>query len=760
MRKSILLLSSVLLTIITLSCEKEVVKEIQQKPIDYVDPFIGTGGIVHTFPGATIPFSMIQLSPDTDTKGWDHCSGYHYNDSTIKGFSHTHLSGTGWSDLGDILIMPTVGDIQLESGPQDQPDLGWRSRFSHDEEIAEPGFYEVNLKDYGITAALTAGQRVGFHKYTFPATDSANIIIDPTNLIFGEVLETQISTDDPTEIVGYCKSNGWGGKRYVYFIIKFTKPYDKFQISRNGKISSHLKVKDKDVKGFATFKVGENDPIEVKVAISAVSLDGARKNLLSEGHNSFALAVQHAQEQWSEVLNKFSIDGGTEEQKRIFYTGIYHNFIAPNLSMDVDGKYVAMGKKLEADGFTNYSNFSTWDTFRATKPLISFLTPNYSADFVESLISRHRDAKEHLPLWELAGFDNTCMIGYPSVPVIYEAMQKDVKGIDVNEALAAMDDIAHFNKISSSDGDGGLNEYIKLGYVPAHIPKNVSKTLEYAYEDWVIAQVAQKAGNKKLYEKYMQRAQNFTNLYHPEKKTFWPRKSNGQWFGDIEMDQWEPLQKHWISGNKWAYDYFVPQAISQFIEMKGGKDAFAADLDTLFSQELDMKGEEHVDISGFIGSYAHGDEPGHANAYLYNFAGQPWKTQAMIRRIMDEMYSDKPDGMINNEDCGQMSAWYVFSAMGFYPVCPGDKQYIIGSPLFDRVSMQVSNGKTFTVEAKNQSDKNVYIQAASLNGKDLDRSYITQEEIMAGGILKFVMGPEPNKNWGTDVNDIPKSPIQ
>lgn len=728
------------------------------KPINFVDPFIGTGGIVHTFPGATTPFSMIQLSPDTDTKGWNHCAGYHYDDTNIKGFSHTHLSGTGWSDLGDILLMPTVGKLQTEPGTLEDPDSGWRSKFSHEKEHAEPGYYEVYLQDYDVDVQLTAGKRVGFHKYTFPETDSANIIFDPTNIIFGQVLQTEIHTENANEVTGVCLSNGWGGKRFVYFVAEFSKPYDSFKIAKDGKFSTHLREQGKDVKGFATFKTRAKEVIEVKVGISAVSLEGARKNLDVEKHHDFSNALVAAQKEWSDVLNKFHIEGGTEEQKKIFYTGVYHNFIAPNLSMDADGKYVALGKQLSSDKFTNYSSFSTWDTFRATKPLISFLETNMSEQFSKSLISRYSDAGEHLPLWELCGEDNTCMIGYPSVPVIYDALQKGAK-IDKEEAFAAMDDIAHFNKVSSSDGDGGLNEYIKLGYVPAEIPKNVSKTLEYAYEDWVIAQLAKELGKEDKYNYYMKRAQNYKNLYNPERNMFWPKKANGEWFGDIVMDQWEPLQKHWISGNKWAYDYFVPHALNDFIEMKGGRKAFAEELDLLYATELNMQGEEHVDISGFVGGYAHGDEPGHANPYLYNYVGEAWKTQAMVRRLMDEMYSDKPDGMINNEDCGQMSAWYIFSSMGFYPACPGSQEYIIGSPIFDKVTMRLANGKSFTVIAKNQSPENMYVQSLSLNGEPVKKSFITQSQIENGGILTFEMGPKPNKSFGTALEDQPLSSL-
>ncbi|OHX64292.1 alpha-mannosidase [Flammeovirga pacifica] len=746
-----------ILSVLFIGCQEKPTQTTSAKEaIDYVDPFIGTGGIVHTFPGATTPFSMIQLSPDGDNTGWNWCAGYHYSDTNLKGFSHTHLSGTGWSGLGDIAVMPTTGEIKPQAGSKQNPDEGWRSRFSHEEETATPGYYQVKLQDYDINVELTTGKRVGFHKYTFPESMESHIIFDPSNKIFEQVLNTSVNVVSPTEIEGFCQSNGWGGNRYVYFVAELSRPFDSFQVFKDQKATKTSTAEGKNVIGVANFKTVEGEQIEMKVAISAVSLEGARKNLASEGKQSFDQALANAQTEWSEVLNKFEVKGGTEEQKKIFYTGVYHNFIAPNLSMDVDGQYVALGKTMKADGFTNYSSFSVWDTFRATKPLISFLAPNYSTDFANSLISRYSDANDHLPLWELCGVDNTCMIGYPSVPVIYDAIIKKTGNIDEKVALAAMDDIAHTNKISSSDGDGGLDEYIKLGYVPAEIPKNVSKTLEYAYEDWVIAQLAKKQGDEKKYKEYMKRSENYKNLFHPERNMFWPKKANGEWFGDIETDQWEPLQKHWISGNLWAYEYFVPHAMKDFIELKGGQTAFQKDLDKLFTEELNMQGEEHVDISGFVGGYAHGDEPGHANPYLYNYVGQPWKSQAMVRRLMDEMYSDKPDGMINNEDCGQMSAWYIFSAMGFYPVCPGDQKYVIGSPLFEEVTMKLANGNALKVVAENQSEKNIYVQSVTLNGKALTDPFITQDAINIGGVLHFVMGDQPNKSWGANPENLLK----
>ncbi|GJM63311.1 GH92 family glycosyl hydrolase [Persicobacter diffluens] len=729
----------------------------KDSPLKHVDPMIGTGGIVHTFPGATVPNGMIQLSPDGDTNGWNWCSGYHYSNTSLKGFSHTHLSGTGWSDLGDILLMPVVGEIQTQPGTLENPEQGWRSVFSHDREKATPGYYQVMLDDYEVNVELTTGRRVGFHKYTFPKTQEARVIIDPSNKIFGQTYRTQVKMEDEHTVSGYCYSNGWGGKRYVFFVAEFSSPIQDFQVATGDQLTTESWLTAEDAKGFATFNTEDGKAVEVRLAISAVSLENARENLASEKMN-FDQALAKAEQHWEEKISKFEVKGGTEEQKRIFYTGIYHNYIAPNLNSDVNGEYVAVGKTLKAEGFENYSSFSFWDTFRATQPLMHMMEPELSTDIMQSLIARHRDADDHLPLWELCGFDNTCMIGYPAVPVLYDAIMKGVPGIDKEEAFAAMKDIANTNKDSSSDGEGGLEEYKELGYVPADIPKNVAKTLEYAYADWCIAQLAKQLGKEEDYKTFSKRAQNYKNVFNAEREMFWPRNADGSWFGDINMSDWHELQPHWVSGNLWAYEYFVPHDVNGLMALKGGVKSFQKHLDKLFTEELNMEGEEHVDISGFIGGYAHGDEPGHANAYLYNYAGQPYKTQAMVRRIMEEMYTDKVDGMPNNEDCGQMSAWYIFSAMGFYPSCPGDEQFVLGSPLFEEVSMQLGNGKTFTMKAHNQGASHVYVQSVKLNGKPLNRSYITAAEIQAGGLLEFEMSAKPNKKFGKAEGNRPVAP--
>lgn len=716
-----------------------------KKPYDYVNPFLGTDGHVHNFPGATLPFGAVQLSPDTDLKGWDWCSGYHYSDSSLLGFSHTHLSGTGWADLGDILLMATTGELRLNAGEKNKPGTGYRSRFSHADEAAAPGYYRVWLKDYGVKAEMTCTERVGVHRYSFPKGNESNIIIDPTNKIFGKTIETSVNVGK-NEISGYCYSDGWGGRRYAYFVATFSKPFAASGVYVDSKIQNGRQAKGADAKAWVRFSTKQGEAVEVKVAISAVSLDGARKNLKAEvtGKN-FARVRAEAKAKWEAKLNKIVVDGGSDDEKAIFYTGLYHCYLAPTLFMDVDGKYVACGKTLQAKGFTNYSTWSHWDTHRATHPLFTILEQKTTTDFANSLISRYTDAKDHMPIWELCGFDNTCMIGYHSASVIWDAVAKGIKGINLDNALAAMKDASVTEKISSSDGSGGIHEYAKLGYVPCNIDKSVSKTLEYAYDDWCIAELAAKMGKKDDEALYRKRAASYENLFNPAKKAFYPKHADGSWHKDLVMNSWDSLLPHYISGNFWDYEYYLPHAIDRLIDLKGGKQEFERSLDTLFNTEMKMVGEQHVDISGFFGKYAHGDEPGHNIPFLYNYTSSPWKTQQLVSRIRSEFYFNKPFSMLNNEDCGQMSAWYVLSSLGFYPMCPGNPEYTICAPLFKKATITFENGKKLVVEANGYDPKNIYVKSKSLNGKNIEGWSIKHNDIMNGGTLRFDMTSQPAK---------------
>ena len=733
------LLLSLVLTITTLfSCASNGKEDIAT----FVDPFIGTDGIVHTFPGATTPFGMVQLSPDGGTKGWNWCSGYHTSDTSIMGFSHTHLSGTGWSDLGDILVMPTVGEIIFVAGSKEDPDSGYRSRISHDKahEKASVGYYSVDLLDYNIKAELTATPRTGIHRYTFPQSDEANIIIDPTNKIFGSVSETYISILDNKTVEGYCLSNGWGGRRTTYFTANFSKPFTTHTIYTSEKESTKaIEAVAKDAKIALTFSTTEGEEIEVKVAISMVDQEGARKNYAAEAADiDFDTAHKNAVDMWRDKLSKYQFETPDLDKKRILYTGLYHSMIQPNLSQDIDGRYWAQGKILNADGFTNYSTFSFWDTFRAVHPLFSITEHAVTTDIVNSLISRHNTGGV-IPMWELCGHDNTCMISYPASAVISEAIVKGIDGIDANKALEAVIASSNYNYISSSDGESGIDDYNRLGYVPAGIPASVSKTAENSYYDWCIAQIAQKVGNKERYDEYMKRSLSFMNHFDKETGMLMPKDSLGN-FVDVDLTSWESLLPHYVSGNIWAYSYFYPHAMDVVIEAMGGADKFVASMDKTLSTPLNMQGKQHVDISGFFGQYGHGDEPGHQFAYLYSMAGAAEKVSDVINMVADSVYNDTRNGMPNNDDCGQMSAWYIFTSMGFYPVSPASATYVIGAPRLDKAVINTDNDTQFTMIAHHLSDKNKYVQSVTLNGKPLSQPLLTHEEIMNGGTLEFTMG--------------------
>lgn len=664
------------------------------------------------------------------------------------GFSHNHLSGTGWADLGDILVMPTVGKIQMLPGTEDHPETGYRSKFSHDRETASPGYYSVMLDSYGIKAELSASPRVGFHKYTFPKSEEANIIIDPTNKIFGDVYHTVVTIVGNNVVKGYSYSNGWGGKRFAYFVMEFSKPFKSSGVYSGGKINDKGSFAiAKDAKAYVRFSTQKDESIEVKVALSPVSIENAQQNLDTEAKNvNFDKAKLTAQNTWREVLNRYQVTGGTDDQRKIFYTGVYHVNIAPNLYMDVNGDYVAAEQNMNTKWFTNYSTFSYWDGFRATHPLFTIMDQKHTTEFVNSLISRHSDRKDHMPIWELCGYDNLCMLGYHSVSVIWDAISKGVPGIDNEKAFAAMKDASLTDKTSSSDGGGGLNDYIKLGYTPSENGASVSSTLEYAYDDWCILQLATKLDKTSDIKEYQKRSMNFVNTFNKENMHFWPKQKNGQFLSNFPLNDWTKLQPHWVSGNIWAYDFFVPQQIDKMIDLYGGRKEFEKKLDKTFTEELKMQGEQHVDISGFIGSLGFGDEPGHHVPYLYNYVGAPYKTQKLIKFIRDNMYAAKPDGIVNNEDCGQMSAWYIFSSLGFYPVTPGKPVYAIGAPQFPKVSLKLENGKTFTVVGEKLSDKNIYVQKMFLNGKEYKSWELNHSDIMKGGELKFVMGNKPLNN--------------
>lgn len=781
----------------------------------WVNPFIGTGGHGHTFPGATLPFGMVQLSPDTRIDNWDGSSGYHYSDDVIYGFSHTHLSGTGIPDGCDILFMPMVGDPQFFAKEGDKSVNGYASKFSHANEKAEPGYYSVKLDDNEILAEMTATKRVGLHRYTFPKTDNANIVID---LKWRDSLEdSRIDVVDDKRIEGYRRSSSWAKHQQVFFVAEFSKPYS--GLSLRGPTKSVLPGTTTFtrldgtglIEGAIRFDAFQRETIMLKVAISYVSLEGARKNLEAELPGwDFDKVRADAKAAWNKELSKIEVSGGSDDQTTIFYTALYHTMIHPNVFNDVDGKYKGHDEKIHSlrldslprrgEGETRrrgdpaatesprprvslsprheddqYTVFSLWDTFRAAHPLYTIIDQKRTVDFINTFI-RIYEQGGRLPVWELWGEETDTMIGYHAVSVIADAMAKGIKGFDYEKAYAAAKHSAELDHV-------GLAGYKQRGYVSTEDDnESVSKTLEYAYDDWCIAQMArllskkyvdelqEKADPKKVFMfvggtptstdrlTYEQRARSFENLFDPRVSFFVPRK-NGGFIRPFAPNE---VTFHFTEGNSWQYSFFVPHDIDHLIELMGGRSEFADKLDELFTTDQKLIGREQPDITGLIGQYAHGNEPSHHIPYLFNYAGQSWKTQMYVRKIMDEFYKNSPDGLVGNEDCGQMSAWFVLSASGFYPVAPGSSQYATGTPLFPEVKYKLENGKTFVVRAKNVSDKNFYVRDLSFNGKRRGTPTIEHAEIMSGGLLDFEMSDRtfakvfdvPSRNWQPLLNTV------
>lgn len=709
----------------------------------YVDPFIGTGGHGHTFPGATLPFGMVQVSPDTRWENWDGSSGYHYSDSTIMGFSQTHLSGTGAPEYCDILFMPTAGKVQIVPGEEEDSSAGFRSRFSHENETATPGYYSVQLDDYQVKAELTATRRSGYHRYTFPESYQSNIIIDIKNR--DHVLDSHLEFIGDRAVQGLRRSRRWANDQYVYFYAEFSKPFSNCGIAVDEVLTDGMrKAEGKNIRAYVQFQTKEGEAIEVKVGISATDIEGARKNLEAENQGwNFEKTAQNAKEEWNAFLSKIEIKGGTERERRIFYTGLYHAAIAPNLFMDADGRFRGVDHQVhQAEGFTNYTVFSLWDTFRALKPLFTILEPERYADFIRTFLQMYRIGGK-LPQWELAGNYTGVMIGYHTHSVILDGYAKGIRGFDEKLALEAMKE--RMEK---------LHYFNNHGYIPAGKETgSVSKTMEYAYNNWSVARMASLLREEQDYRDYAYRAQFYKNLYDTTTGFMRPKNLEGSW-----VEPFNPAEgsEHFVEGNAYQYSLFAPHDVNGLIELMGGDAPFIAWMDTLFIKKSEYDASV-IDATGLIGQYAHGNEPSHHMVYLYNYAGQPWKTQQLVRQILDTLYDDQPDGLSGNEDCGQMSAWYILSAMGFYPVCPGTPQYVIGSPLFDGATIHLQNGRKFTVRANQVSASNMYIQSATLNGKPLLKNWFTHDDILAGGELVFDMGPEPNTSWGADKQFRPSS---
>ena len=737
----------------------------------YVDPLIGTAKMGHTYPGATVPFGSVQLSPDTDTipyavngrynpDVYKYCAGYKYDDKTIVGFSHTHFSGTGHSDLGDLLVMPTVGTLQLNPGTDANPDLGYRSRFSHEEEKATAGYYSVNLKDYGIKAELTASTRVGMHKYTFPKSTEAHIILDLKAGIYNyddKNVWTIVRVENDSTITGYRQTSGWARTRKVYFAMSFSKAFKSYgQEKQKGQVyrgfwgrfdqnHNFPEMAGKDLRLYFDFDTEEGEAIKVKMALSPVSTDGALNNMKTEIPGwDFESVKQKARDAWNQELNKITVETLKESDKVNLYTAIYHAFLGPTVYMDVDGKYMGLDRNVhQADGFTNYTSFSLWDTYRALHPLFNVLQPQRNQDMIQSMLVHQEQSVHHmLPIWSHYANENWCMIGYHSVSVIADAIVKGNADFDQNAALDACVQTARTRYFD------GIGDYIDMQYVPEDKSgASVSKTLEYAYDDWAIAQAAQKLGRQDIYDEFIKRSTYYKNVYDAKTGFMRPKLSDGTFKKDFDA-----LNTHgqgFIEGNSWNYSLYVPHDPASLIDMMGGKEKFSTHLDSLFTMHLPDKYFENTeDISreGIIGNYVHGNEPSHHVAYMYNWTNDAYKAQDKIRMILKEKYQTGIDGLSGNDDFGQMSAWYLFSSLGFYPVAPGSVDYALGSPAIEEASLHLDNGKTFTVEAKNQSDKNVYVRKVELNGVLLKKPFITHDQVMNGGKLTFYMSSKPNKN--------------
>ena len=726
----------------------------------YIRPFVGTQGEGNTFPGPSAPFGMVQISPDTDTTNWDTDSGYEYSDPTIQGFSLTHLTGTGCPDLGDFLFVPQVGEPKLVAGRKDHPEEGYQSTFLHADESASAGYYKVKLQKSGVTAELTAGERAGILRFTFPASEEASILTDLSHIIGPwKVAESRVRIEDNSTITGFHLINGWAKERYLYFAARYSRPFDDTEIISAGKpviYNTYRFRSDKEAAGtnlqfIARYKTREGEAIQVKVAVSAVSAADALENLDVEIPGwDFDKVLQETRAQWDRVLAKIQIEG-TEEQKETFYTSLYHASLAPNLYEDVNGRYRGFDQNIHrARGFTEYSVFSLWDTFRAEHPLLTLIQSQRDADMINSLLAHYDQSVDHLlPMWELQGNETWCMIGYHAVPVIVDGYFKGVKGFDAQHAYAAIKSTA-----LNPDYDS-VAAYAKLGWVACDKEdESLSKTLEYAYDDWCIAQMAKALGKTDDYHEFMKRAANYKNVYDPDLGWMRPKDSQGNWRA--------PFDPHAFGGGtnlndvteatSSQYSWFVPQDVPGLIALMGGNEKFVEKLDSLFDAKPSKVFTDNMsadDLRGCIGEYWHGNEPSHHVIYLYCYAGQPRKAAERLHQVVATQYGSQPGSLCGNDDCGQMSSWYLFTCLGFYPVCPASDYYVIGAPQIPKAVMHLSNGKKLTMTAENISDQNIYVQSVRVNGRIWDSPFLPCREVKNGGKIEFNMGPQPSL-WGTN----------
>lgn len=706
-----------------------------------VNPFIGTGGHGHTYPGASMPFGMMQLSPDTRMADWDGSSGYHYSDSVIYGFSHTHLSGTGIPDYCDVLLMPFTGKVAWDNKE-------YRSPFSHTSEKASPGYYEVLLKKNNIKARLTTSYRAGMHQYIYPKNAAqGSVLIDLNHR--DQVLESYIEKINDHELRGFRRSRSWAQNQMLYFYIRFDQPIKNYEVLQDDGSTTTALAKGLHIKAAVQFDLPAQKTLGVKVGISGVSWEGAQKNLETEiGNLNFEQIHAKAVQAWNTELKKIDVQGGTKDEQTTFYTALYHTFLVPNIYEDVDGQFRGTDLKVHtAKGFTNYSVFSLWDTYRAYHPLMTILNQKRTTDWINTFLAQYQYGGM-LPVWELSGNETFCMIGYHSVPVITDAYQKGIRGFDANLALKAMRSYAEGEKF-------GLPFYRQNGFLSNDKePESVSKTVEYAYDDWCIAQFAKMTGQDSVYHAYLERAQNYKNLYDPQTGHM-RGKLGGMWYAPFNARE---VNNFYTEGNSWHYSFAAPQDVQTLIQLHGGPQKFASSLNELFTATTELAGRSQADVTGLIGQYAQGNEPSHHMAYLFDYVGMPWRTQELIYDICHQFYKNAPDGLIGNEDCGQMSAWYLFSAMGFYPVCPGSGGYELGTPLFDAVTIHLENGKNFTIKKLSTTKTAKYVKSMELNSNKYKKWFLQHSDLMKGGSFTFHLSDEPNKITIAS-QDLPSSKI-
>ena len=777
MKKNILF--AVIIALPLISAQADQIKD----KASYVNPMIGTEGMGHTFPGACAPFGIVQLSPDTDTiphningvyqgKVYEYCAGYQHTDNTIVGFSHTHLSGTGHSDLGDIMIMPQTGALQLNPGTKDDPDSGYRQRFSHDTEKASPGYYAVKLADSGVEVQLTATQRVGVHKYTYPKGSEQRIILDLLHGLYnydGKVLWSTLRVENDTLLTGLRMTDGWARTNYTYFAISFSKPISSYGY-RDRKPENYVgfwrkfdryhnfpDMAGRSMVAYFNFEGNQSTELEVKVALSAVSTEGALKNLHAEASGkSFETICQETRNAWNHELSVIDCEG-TDDQRAMLYTSLYHTMINPSIYMDVDRQYRGVDGNIHmAKDFDNYTVFSVWDTYRAEHPLLGLLKPSRNTNMVKSMIQhQHQQTLGMLPVWSLMGNEGWCMTGYHAVTVLADAI---VKGANINkeEALNAM------VKTATNRYFPSVQDYMRLGYAPYDTDNTAaSNTLEYSFDDWTIYAAAKAMGNEQVASEFAKRALYYRNTYDTSIGFASPRYLNGEFKKDL--DPYQTYDEGFIEGNSWNFSFQAPQDVFGLIQIMGGEKAFLDKLDNLFVMDLPEKyyvDNEDITSECLVGGYVHGNEPSHHVPYLYAWTSTPWKTQEWLRTIMNKMYRNHIRGLGGNDDCGQMSAWYIFSAMGFYPVAPGTDQYVLGAPYLPSMKVTLENGKVVEIKAPKVSDKNRYVQSVRINGKPYSKLYITHSQLTEGCVIEFEMGPKPNKKRGLALADKPYSMTQ